>query len=175
LGTSVIYLNDVRVPQQNLLGEKGKGYQILLEGASMERLAVATGCLGVGQAALDYSIDYAKQRLAYGRPIAALPTIPWLLAEMACRLEPSRWLTYQTAFLRDQGEDIQNQSALTKLFCSQMVVEITRMAVQIHGAYGTEKSLPVERLYRDAKMLEIIVGGSEIQRVIVAASLLKRR
>lgn len=175
LGTSTIYLNDVRVPKQNMLGPQGKGYDILLEGASMERLAVATGSLGVGQAALDLSIDYAKQRLAYGRPIAELPTIHWLLAEMACRLEPSRWLTYQTAFLHDQGENIQAPSSVAKLFCSQMVVDITRMAMQIHGAYGTEKTMPMERLYRDAKMLEIIVGVSEIQRVIIAHSLLRRR
>jgi len=172
LGASPLYLNEVRVPKENLLGEKGKGYHLLLEGASMERLSVAIGSLGVAQAALELSIDYAQQRTAYERPIAQMPTIQWPLAEMASRLEASRWLVYRTAFLRDQSKSIQWETAVAKLFASQMAVDVTRMAMQIHGAYGTEKTLPVERLYRDAKMAEIIVGVSEIQRVIIAAQLL---
>jgi butyryl-CoA dehydrogenase len=175
LETSPIYLDNVRIPKENLLGEKRRGYQILLEGAGRERLSVAIGCLGMGQRALDLSIDYAKQRIAYGSPIAQMPTIQWHLAEMASRIEASRWLVYRTAFLRDQGENIQKESAIAKLFCSQMVVDVTRMAMQIHGAYGTERKLPIERLYRDAKMTEIIVGVSEIQRVLIAAYLLQGR
>ncbi|MDY6834275.1 MAG: acyl-CoA dehydrogenase family protein [Chloroflexota bacterium] len=173
MGSSTIYLNDVKVPGTALLGSKGRGYQILLEGVGLERLAVAIGCLGVGQQAVDLSVGYAKQRLAYGEPIGNLPTIQWLLAEMQCRLQASRWMTYRTAFLRDQGEPIIVESAEAKLFCSQAVVDIARMALEVHGAYGTERTLPVERLYRDAKMTEIIVGVSEIQRVLIASSLLK--
>ena len=165
LGTSVVYLDEIRVPKENLLGEKGEGYEIMLEAISVERVGVAAQGVGVAQAALDLSIDYAKQRTAYARPIAEMPTIQWLLAEMASRIEAGRWLTYRTAFLRNQGEDIKNDSAVAKLFCSQM-------AMQVHGSYGTMKTLPIERLYRDAKMTELYVGVSEIQRAIIARHLL---
>jgi butyryl-CoA dehydrogenase len=160
------------VPQENLLGDKGAGYEIMLEAISVERVGVAAQGVGVAQAALDLSIDYAKQRVAYARPIAEMPTIQWLLAEMAARIEAGRWLTYRTAFLRHQGESIRNDSAVAKLFCSQMAVEVTRMAMQVHGSYGTMKTLPIERLYRDAKMTELYVGVSEIQRAIIARHLL---
>lgn len=174
LGTSVVYLDGLRLPKENLLGEKGKGYDLLLEAISMERIGVAAQGVGVAQAALDLSISYAQQRTAYSRPIAEMPTIQWLIAEMASRVEAGRWLTYRTAFLRDQGEDVKKDSATAKLFCSQMAVEVTRMAMQVHGAYGTMKTLPVERLYRDAKMTEVYVGVSEIQRAIIANYLLRQ-
>jgi len=168
LGTSVVYLDDVCVPQQNLIGEEGQGFDILLEAISLERLAVALQAVGVAQSALELSINYAKERKALGKPIAKLPTIQWHLAEMATRIEASRWLAYRTAFLRDQGLDIRYESSVAKLFASQAAVEVTRMAMQVTGAYGTMKTMPVERLYRDAKMTEIYVGISEIQRHIIA-------
>ena len=171
-GACVIYLDSVRVPKQNLLGEKGAGYEIMLEAISVERVGVAAQGVGVAQAALDLSVEYAGQRVANEKPIARMPTIQWLLAEMASRIEAGRWLAYRAAFLRDQGQSIRNDSAVAKLFCSQMAVEVTRMAMQVHGAYGTMKSLPVERLYRDAKMTEVYVGVSEIQRAIIASHLI---
>ncbi len=172
-GACVIYLDSVRVPKGNLLGEKGAGYEIMLEAISVERVGVAAQAVGVAQAALDLSVEYAGQRIAYEKPIARMPTIQWILAEMASRIEAGRWLAYRAAFLRDQGQSIRNDSAMAKLFCSQMAVEVTRMAMQVHGAYGTMKSLPVERLYRDAKMTEVYVGVSEIQRAIIASHLIK--
>ena len=171
-GACVIYLDSVRVPKQNLLGEKGAGYEIMLEAISVERVGVAAQGVGVAQAALDLSVEYAGQRVANEKPIARMPTIQWLLAEMASRIEAGRWLAYRAAFLRDQGQSIRSDSAVAKLFCSQMAVEVTRMAMQVHGAYGTMKSLPVERLYRDAKMTEVYVGVSEIQRAIIASHLI---
>ncbi|MFC2000036.1 acyl-CoA dehydrogenase family protein [Chloroflexota bacterium] len=173
LGTSVVYLDGIRVPGENLLGDKGNGFDIMLEAISMERIGVAAQAVGVVQAALDLSVEYAKQRIAYGKPIADMPTIQWLLAEMASRVEAGRWLAYRTAFLRDRGEDVRHDSSVAKLFCSQMAVEVTRMAMQVHGSYGTMKTLPIERLYRDAKMTELYVGVSEIQRAIVARDLLR--
>lgn len=173
LGTSVVYLDGVRVPKENLVGKKGSGYEIMLEAISLERAGVAAQGVGVAQAALDLALDYARQRAAYGRPIAEMPTIQWLLAEVASRVEAARWLTYRTAFIRDQGNHIRSESAMAKLFCSQVAVEVTRMAMQVHGAYGTMKSLPIERLYRDAKMTEVYVGVSEIQRAIIASQLIK--
>ena len=172
-GACVIYLDSVRVPKQNLLGEKGAGYEIMLEAISVERVGVAAQGVGVAQAALDLSVEYAGQRIAHEKPIAQMPTIQWLLAEMASRIEAGRWLAYRAAFLRDQGQSIRSDSAVAKLFCSQMAVEVTRMAMQVHGAYGTMKSLPVERLYRDAKMTEVYVGVSEIQRAIIASHLIR--
>ena len=172
LGASVIYLDGIRIPKENLLGDKGRGFDIMLEAISMERIGVAAQAVGVAQAALDLSVEYAKQRIVHGSPIANMPTIQWLLAEMASKIEAGRWLTYRTAFLRDRGRDIRSESSGAKLFCSQMAVEVTRVAMQVHCSYGTMKTLPIERLYRDAKMTELYVGVSEIQRVIVAQSLL---
>ncbi|OGO03872.1 MAG: hypothetical protein A2Y91_08180 [Chloroflexi bacterium RBG_13_54_8] len=172
MGTSVVYLDGIRVPKDNLLGSEGAGFDIMLEAISMERIGVAAQGVGVAQAALDLSIKYAKERCAYSRPIAEMPTIQWLLAEMASRIEAGRWLTYRTASLRNRGEDVRQASSIAKLFCSQMAVEVTRMAMQVHGSYGTMKTLPIERLYRDAKMTEVYVGASEIQRAIIARHLL---
>ena len=126
----------------------------------------------MAQGALDLSLNYARERKAYGRPIADLATIKWLLAEMASRVEASRWVTYRTAFVRDQGANIFKESAVAKLFTSQAAVDVTRMAMQVHGAYGYIKDMEIERFYRDAKLTEIYEGVSEIQRVIIADHLM---
>jgi len=173
LGTSVVYLDDVSVPEGNLIGKEGQGFDILLEAISVERLSVAVQGVGVAQAALGLSLDYARERKALGRPIARMQAIQQQLAEMAAKIEAARWLVYRTAFLRDQGQSIQYESSMAKLFASQAAVEVTRMAMQVHGAYGTMKSLPVERLYRDAKMTEIYVGISEVHRSIIANRLIR--
>jgi alkylation response protein AidB-like acyl-CoA dehydrogenase len=172
LGTSVVYLDDVYVPEENLLGKEGQGFDILLEAISVERLSVAVQGVAVAQAALELSLDYARERKAMGRPISKLLSIQGHLAEMASKIEAARWLAYRTAFLRDQGLSIQYESSLVKLFASQVAVEVTRLAMQVHGAYGTMKTLPVERLYRDAKMTEIYVGISEVHRSIIANRLI---
>jgi alkylation response protein AidB-like acyl-CoA dehydrogenase len=174
LGTSVVYLDEVYVPQQNLLGKEGQGFDILLEAISMGRLGVAVEGVALAQAALEISLDYAKQRKALGKPLAKLPTIQWHLAEMASRIEAGRWLVYRTAFLRDQGQDIKYETSVAKLFASRMAVEVTSMAMQVCGSYGTMKTMPLERLYRDAKMAEIYVGISEIQRSIIANYLIQK-
>jgi butyryl-CoA dehydrogenase len=175
LGPAVIYLDEIRLPQGNLLGDKTKGYEIMLEAVSVSKLGVAAQALGIGQGALDLSLDYAQERKAYGESIAHLDTIKWLLAEMVSRVEASRWLTYRTAFLKDQGANIEKESSIVKLFTSQAAVDITRMAMQVHGAYGYMKDMEIERLYRDAKLTEIYEGVSEIQRVTIADALLKER
>jgi len=173
LGTSVVYLDDVRAPEENLLGEEGQGFDILREAISLGRLGAAVEGVAVAQAALDVAIDYAKQRKAMGRALAKLPTIQWHLAEMASRVEAARLLVYRTAFARDQGQDIKYESSLAKLFASRIAVEVTGMAMQVGGSYGTMTTMPLERLYRDAKMTEIYVGISEIQRNIIAERLIE--
>jgi len=173
LGASVVYLDDVRVPQENRLGAEGQGFAILREAISLGRLGAAVEGVAVAQAALDIAIDYAKQRKALGKPIAKLPTIQWHLAEMASRIEAARLLVYRTAFTRDQGLDIKYESSLAKLFSSRVAVAVTGMAMQVGGSYGTMTSMPLERLYRDAKMIEIYVGIAEIQRNIIAERLIE--
>ena len=172
---SVIYLDEVHVPSRNLVGRKSDGYNIMLESMSVGKLVAAAEAVGVAQEALDLSASYARERTANGKPIGDVLSIKWLLAEMYSRIEASRLLTYETAALRDEGKSIMKESATAKLFCSQSAVEVTRMAMQVHGAYGYMCDMPIERLYRDAKLTEIYEGVSEIQRVIIANNLLKEQ
>jgi alkylation response protein AidB-like acyl-CoA dehydrogenase len=172
-GTSIVNLDNVFVPEENLIGTPGEGFPILLEAISIERMAVAVQAVAIAQAALELSIDYAKQRVAQGKPIARMQAIQQELAEMAARTEAARWLTYRTAFLRDQGKSIQYDGSLAKIFASSVAVEVTRMAMQIHGSFGAMKTLPVERLYRDAKITEMYVGTTEVHRSIVANKLIR--
>ena len=173
LGTSIVNLDDVFVPEENLIGKEGQGFEILLEAISVERMSVAAQGVAAAQAALELSLEYAGQRQARGKPINRMQSIQQILAEMAARTEAARWLVYRTAFLRDKGQSIQYESSMAKLFASQTAVEVTRMAMQVHGSYGAMKSMPIERLYRDAKMLEIYVGISEVHRSIIANRLIQ--
>ena len=172
-GTSIVNLDDLFVPEENLIGKEGEGFNILLEAISIERMSVAVQAVGIAQAALELSIDYAKQRIAQGKPIARMQAIQQLLAEMAARTEAARWLTYRCAYLRDKGESIQYHGSLDKIFASSVAVEVTRMAMEIHGSFGAMKTLPIERLYREAKMTEMYVGTSEVHRSIVANRLIR--
>ncbi|MFA5374591.1 MAG: acyl-CoA dehydrogenase family protein [Dehalococcoidia bacterium] len=170
---SVVYLDDMRIPKKNMVGKKSDGYNIMLEAMSIGKLVTAAEAVGVAQEALDLSLAYARERTAYQRPIGDLLSIKWLLAEMHVRIEASRLLAYEAAALRDEGKSIMKESATAKLFASQSAVDVTRMAMQVHGAYGYMSDMAVERLYRDAKLTEIYEGVSEIQRTIIANSLLR--
>jgi len=173
MGASIVNIDDLYVPRENLLGEEGKGFAILLEAISVERMSVAMQAVAVAQAALDASLGYAKQRIAQGKPIARMQAIQQMLADMAGKIEAARWLVYRVGFLRDRDRNIQYESSMAKTFASSVAVEVTSLAMQIHGSFGTMKSLPVERFYRDAKMTEIYVGSSEVHRSIVAANLVR--
>lgn len=171
MGVCEVTLDNVKVPAGNLLGKEGQGYEVLLDAISLERLGVAVQAVGVAQAALDSSLGYVRERKVKAEAIATLPTVQWHLAEMATRIEAGRWLVRQAASERDRGQDIRYSSSVAKLFASQMAVEVTRMGMQVWGTYGTLAGSGIERLYRDAKMTEIYVGVSEIQRVIIASHL----
>jgi alkylation response protein AidB-like acyl-CoA dehydrogenase len=173
LGTSIVNFDDVYVPEDNLIGNPGQGFEILLEAISVERMSVAMQGVAAAQAALELALSYARERKALGRPISKMQAIQQTLAEMAVKIEAARWLVYRTAFLRDRGQNIQHESSMAKVFASGVAVEVTRMAMQVHGSYGTIKSLPLERLYRDAKMTEIYVGISEVHRSIIANRLIQ--
>jgi butyryl-CoA dehydrogenase len=168
-----IQLKDVRIPKANLVGPEGKGYRMLTESIAYGKLNVSACLLGIGEAALDEAIKYAKEKTARGKPIGNFQTIQWLLADIETQVAAARWLTYRLAYLASQGGDIRHDSALTKLFASEMATEVTSKALEVHGSYGYTKEFKIERLYRDAKFGEIVEGVSEIQRVIIAASLLR--
>jgi butyryl-CoA dehydrogenase len=172
-GTSIVNLDDFFIPEENLLAKEGDGFSILLETISIERMSVAVQGIAIAQAALELSIDYAKQRQAQGKPIARMQTVQQMLAEIAAKTEAARLLTYRTAFLRDQGKSIQYDGSMAKIVASAAAVDVTRMAMQIHGSFGAMKTLPIERLYRDAKMTEMYVGTSEVHRSIVANKLIR--
>ncbi len=168
-----VRLKEARIPKANLLGQEGKGYRLLTELIAYGKLNLSASLLGIGEAALDEAIKYAKEKTARGKPIANFQTIQCLIADIETQVEAARWLTYRLAYLASREADIRHASALTKLFASEVATEVTRKALQVHGPYGYSKEFKVERLYRDAKAGEVVEGVSEIQRVIIAASLLR--
>ncbi len=168
-----VYLKDVRVPQSDLIGKKGEGYRVLLPTIAYGKMDVAATLLGVSQASLEEAIKYAKERMVRDKPIASFQAIQWLIADIAALVEAERWLTYRLAFLADNGADIAKESALTKLFVSEAATQVASKALEVHGSYGYTKEMKIERLYRDAKVGEIVEGVNEIQRVIIASSLLR--
>ncbi len=166
-----IRLNNVRVPRANLVGEPGKGYNVLLTAINVGQIGIAAEAVGVASGALGMSLDYARTRMVRERPMTDLPTIQSLLGEMSARTEAARWITYRTADLKDKGHLRGRDSATAKLFASQAATDVVDMAMQIHGSYGYTKELEIERLYRDAKVTQIYEVVSEVQRLIIGGSL----
>ena len=168
-----VKLDRVRVPRANLLGQPGQGYNVLLTAINVGQLGIAAEAVGIAEGALRMSLDYARNRLVKDRPITDLPTIQSLLGEMSARTEAARWLVYRAADLRDKGRATGKDSATAKLFASQVANDVADMAMQIHGSYGYSKELEIERLYRDAKVTQIYEVVSEVQRLIIGASIAK--
>jgi Acyl-CoA dehydrogenases len=167
-GTCQLSMQDVSVPRENLLGEKGRGYDILLLSINVGQLGICAEAVGTAQAALEMSLDYARERSVRGQSMLRLPTIQSYIGEMGSRIEAARWLTYRAAAIKDEGKSIRRDVAMAKLVASQTAVDVTGMAMQIHGSYGYTKDLEIERLYRDAKITQLYEVVSEIQRIIVA-------
>jgi butyryl-CoA dehydrogenase len=166
-----IVLNDCRVPAENMLGEEGQGMRIALSSLAGGRIGIASQALGIAQASLEVSVKYAKERYQFGRSIAEFGAIQNLLADMATKIDAARLLIHRASFLRDQGASHVKESAMAKLYASEIAVEVTRAGLQIHGGYGYTKAYPIERYYRDAKVCEIYEGTSEVQRMVIARSL----
>lgn len=166
-------LNEVEVPEGNVLGRRGEGFRMLRRLIAHSKVALSAQAVGVAQAALDEAVRYAKQRTQRGRPIAEFQSIQWLIAEMATLVEAARSLTYRAAELMDGGREVVKEAAMAKLLAAYVAERVTSMAIQVHGSYGYSKELKVERLYRDAKSIGVTEGSSEIQRIIIASSLLK--
>jgi alkylation response protein AidB-like acyl-CoA dehydrogenase len=168
-----VYLEDFRVPKENMLGKKGKGFEILLHWIASEKIQQCAAATGIAQASLDEAIKYTKTRMSGGRPISGMQGIRWTLAEMKARLEACRWLTYRTAFLQDQGTaNWQTESATAKLFVAPTTMEVVDMSRQLHGAYGYTKETKIERLYRAIAGITAIAVSLEINRSIVGSSLI---
>ena len=169
-----ISLHDCRVPKENRLGETGQGLKIALTTLNGGRIGIAAQALGIAQACLEVSLKYAKERHQFGQPIVRFGAIKGFLADMATQVEAARLLVYRAAQRRGKGLDYGTESAMAKLYASKVAVDAARIGVQIHGAYGYSKSYPIERYYRDAKITEIYEGTSEVQRVVIARSLVKK-
>ncbi len=171
--TVELYFKNCRVPKANILGPIGEGFKIAMMTLDGGRIGIAAQAVGIAQAALDMAAQYAQQRQAFGRPIGELEGIQFKLADMAMETQASRLLTYAAAWAKDQGGRYSQQAAMAKLHASEAATRVAHMAVQIHGGYGYLRDFPVERLYRDARITEIYEGTSEIQRLVIAAQVLK--
>ena len=171
--TSELIFEDMRVPKENLLGKEGDGFKIALMTLDGGRIGIGAQAVGIAQAALEESIEYSKQREQFGRPISKFQAIQWMIADMATRIEASRFLVLNAAYTKDQGKRFSKEAAMAKLFAAETAVDAALKAVQIHGGYGYTKEYLVERLFRDAKITEIYEGTSEIQRLVIANNLLK--
>lgn len=168
-----LFFEDVKVPQENILGNVGEGFKMAMSVLDSGRIEIAALALGIAQAALEESVKYSKERVQFGRPIAKFQAIQWKLADMATQIQAARLLIYHAAYLKDQGQNYTKEAAMAKLFASDVANKVTNEAVQIHGGYGYIKEYVVERLYRDAKITQIYEGTNEIQRVVIARQLLK--
>ncbi len=170
--TSELIFEDVKVPAENLIGKEGEGYRQSMAILDGGRVSIAGFSLGIAAGALEWSLKYAKERVQFDRPIADFQAIQWMLADGFTELEAARLLSYRAAFLEDQGKKIPKESAMAKLFASELAVKASSMAVQIYGGYGFVKDYPVEKFYRDSKLATIGEGTSEIQRWIIAQKVL---
>jgi len=168
-----ISLNDCRVPIHNVLGREGEGMKVALSSLNGGRIGIGAQALGIAQASLDVSLKYTGQRCQFGKRLVDFETIQKFLADMAVRIEGARLLIYRASHMKDRGLDYAKESAMAKLYASEVAVDATRQGVQIHGGYGFTKAYPIERYYRDAKVCEIYEGTSEIQRMVIGRSLLR--
>ncbi len=171
--TTEIMFEDCKVPKENMLGEEGDGFKIAMMTLDGGRNGIAAQAVGIAQGALDASVDYAKEREQFGKPIAANQGISFKIADMATSIEASRLLTYQAAWLESEGLPYGKESAMSKLMAGDTAMKVTTEAVQIFGGYGYTKDYPVERYMRDAKITQIYEGTQEIQRLVISRMVTK--
>lgn len=171
--TTEIFLENCQVPIENLLGQEGKGASMALHCLDGSRIGIAAQAVGLSSQAIEEATKYAKQREAFGQKISDFQAIQFMLADMATSTEAGRWLTYKAADLKDKGMPYGKEAAMAKLFASEAANKIAYLALQIHGGYGYSKEYFVEQLYRDARVLSIYEGTSEIQRLVISRYLLR--
>lgn len=171
--TTEIIFDECRVPKENLLGKEGEGFKIAMMTLDGGRNGIAAQAVGIAQGALDAAVDYAKERVQFGKPISAQQGIGFKLADMATGVEASRLLTYQAAWLESVGLPYGKESAMSKLFAGDTAMKVTTEAVQVFGGYGYTKDYPVERYMRDAKITQIYEGTQEIQKLVISRMVTK--
>jgi len=176
--TGELFFNDMRVPAENLLGEEGEGFRIAMRILDRSRPGIGAQGLGLAQGATDYALEYAKSRETMGKPIAQHQLIAATLADMETKCEAARGLLYKCGQLIDDGADgseLTKISAMAKLYCTDVAMEVTTDAVQILGGYGYMQEYPVERMMRDAKITQIYEGTNQIQRLVIAREMVKEQ
>ncbi len=171
--TPPLYFTDCRVPKEALLGEEGEGFKIAMATLDGGRIGVSAQALGIAQAALEASVDYAKERVQFGKPIANLQANQWMIADSALEVDAARLLVYRAAACVASGRPYSTEGAMAKLFASETATRVAGRAIQIHGGYGYTEAYPVERNYRDAKITELYEGTSEVQRMVIARNALR--
>ncbi len=169
--TGDVILQDVQVPVENRLGEEGQGFYIAMQCFEHTRPTVAACAVGVARAAYEYGTEYAKQRVQFGKPILAKQAIRFMLADMLTEIDAARLLVWRAAWMADQGQPCNVQASMAKAYAADMAMRATTDAVQILGGYGYMREYPVEKWMRDAKILQIVEGTSQIQRVVISQML----
>ena len=170
--TRELIFQDCRIPKENILGKEGMGFKIAMATLDGGRIGIAAQALGIAQRALDETVQYVQEREQFGRPIGKFQGLQWEIAEMATKVEAARNLVYKAAKTKDSGESFSKEAAMAKYYASEVASEVANKAVQLHGGYGYIKEYPVERLMRDAKITEIYEGTTEVQKMVIAGSLL---
>lgn len=171
--TYELVFENVRIPKENLLGEEGKGFKIAMMTLDFGRIGIASQALGIAQGAFEQALNYAKERSQFGKTLAEMDVIQFKLADMATDIEASRLLVYQSCYMATNKLPVSKLSAMAKVHAAETANRVTTQAVQIFGGYGYTRDYPVERMMRDAKITEIYEGTSEIQRIVIAANILK--
>ncbi|WP_347490945.1 acyl-CoA dehydrogenase [Desulfoscipio sp. XC116] len=171
--TYELVFENCRIPKENLLGGEGKGFKIALMTLDGGRIGIAAQALGIAQGAFDEAVKYSKIREQFNKPLSSFQGLQWMMADMATRIDAARLLVYRAAYLKDNGLPFSKESAMAKLYASECAMWVTTKAVQILGGYGYTREYPVERMMRDAKITEIYEGTSEVQRIVIAANILK--
>ena len=173
--TAELYFDDCTVPEDHLLGDRGDGSHIMLETLDDGRLSIAAMGLGLAQGAYEMALEYSKQRKQFGKPISKFQIIAFKLADMAMKVELGRNLLYKACWLKQNRQPFAKESAMAKLYCSEIAKEVADEAVQVHGGYGLMKEYDIERFYRDQRLLQIGEGTSEIQRLVISRYILTER
>lgn len=171
--TATLIFEDLRLPKENLLGKEGEGFKQFMITLDGGRISIGSMALGIAQGAFDKALKYAKERQQFGKSISDFQAIQWKLSDMATQIEAARHLIYHASELKDKGEWFVKESAMAKLYASEVGRFVCHQAIQIFGGYGYLSEYPVERYFRDIKLCEIGEGTSEIQRIIIARELLK--
>lgn len=171
--TMELIFQDCRIPKDNLLGKEGDGFKIAMTTLDGGRIGIAAQALGIAQAALDHAVKYSKERVQFGKPIAANQAIAFMIADMATKVESARLLTYRAAYLKDNGMSYSKEAAMAKMYASDAAMAVTTDAVQVFGGYGYSREYPVERLMRNAKITQIYEGTNQVQRMVVSGAVLR--